>query len=475
MLTVKRRPQNIRLWRIFSSRLVGELPRIPLALYWFRWEGETPNAKQHDLPRLMRLSTSPTVNFITHLTLHKVWMFRASDLMALADMRNLGILELSDLVGQEQHDADGAEGETTEIVESCLNDRLVRGWSEKDKPFPNLRVLAMTSVHSSVTLLTLQYATRFPCLVYCLLRSVSLPDHRRTASEQAEALGWRMQPSPKSWGFDVPEWIAEDMCWAESALRDPSDEHGIARQQLECFDALPEGGVHLRPCAAIASSTPPETCQTCPKDADSLRRYYLFHGVLRTFEWLIWSHYSAVGEQIGNADLVDQGVELDRRATHLSRSMGSQIPGSEERSHKSCGCAVLPPKPMLSVVLGRPGSFYHNHKHNLADLWFRPGDYKGSLLRALGPRGHDYVPMKEYIFVRDYSRSMTEPTDIGSATTKKANARRSRKETRSSTKGKETAGGSIFKPRKRRDLGDLLGYASVEGAGSEGTRPSSEL
>lgn len=400
----------------------------------------------------MQLSTSLSVDFITHLALHKVWMFRPSDLMALADMRNLGILELSDLLGQEQYEADREAGETTETVDSCLNDRLVRGWSEKHDPFPNLRVLVMTSVHSSVTYLTLQYAAHFPCLVYCILRSVALPND----PWQAEDLGWRMQRDLQPWKHRVLEGASTDKPWTADLPLSAYSAHDIVRQQLECFDVLAEGGVYLLSpsAAAAASPTPPETCESFPEDSLSLRKYNRFHKFRSSFDWHLWSLYSALGEQIGNADLVDQGVELGRRATHLAPSMGCQHSGIDESPHPGCGRAVLPPKPMLSVSLGRPGSFYDS----LAGTWFRPGDYEGSLERSQGSRGHDYQCMKEHTFVRDYSRTMTETTGTGRTATKEAGAGRSNGQAGPSSKRKETAGRSTFKPRKRRDLTDILGY-----------------
>ncbi|KAB5533645.1 hypothetical protein GE09DRAFT_972607, partial [Coniochaeta sp. 2T2.1] len=150
---------TIRAWRLFCPVLARDRERLPVTLYSFWWQEKNPAA--HDLTRYVELSTSPTVDYITHLTLHKVWMYNSADLMALADMPNLGVLELSDLFGKEQHDP--VEVRPDEVT-SVLNDRLVRGWSEKEGPFPVLRVLLITSVHSSITTLALQYVSRFPSL-----------------------------------------------------------------------------------------------------------------------------------------------------------------------------------------------------------------------------------------------------------------------------------------------------------------------
>ncbi|KAJ9165142.1 hypothetical protein NKR19_g695 [Coniochaeta hoffmannii] len=353
-------PETIRLWRVFSTILVRELPRVPLPLYWFRWEPNAPNAKQDDLPRLMQLSTSPSVDFVTHLTLHKVWMFRASDLMALADMPNLGILQLSDLLSQTQYEMDESGGEAPiNTVDSCLNDRLVRGWSEKEKPFLNLRVLMMTSVHSTVTVTTLQYASRFPSLVHCILRSVSLPDREREASKQAETLGWRMQPDLRPWEYSIPpERRAKDDIRPLDATRSVLPDLWLSRRRLAAFEAVPRGGVFLSPSTGATPSTLPDTRETT---ADAEAEYRSWHSFQQTLDWIMWSLYSAIGEQIGNADLLEQGVELHHRATHQGSTLGYDLEstgGVGERLHPWGGQIVLPPKPMLSVVLGRPWAHY---------------------------------------------------------------------------------------------------------------------
>ncbi|OIW26479.1 hypothetical protein CONLIGDRAFT_474126 [Coniochaeta ligniaria NRRL 30616] len=420
-------------------------------LYWFRWEKEHPD--QQDLPRYIQLSTSSRVDFITHLTIHRVWMFRASDLMALAEMPNLGILELSDLFGGQQEERDFI---TPDIVDSLLSDRLVRGWSEKDNPFPNLRILMMTSIHSSVTLLALQYASRFPSLVYCVLKSISLSQSKHGIRQRAADLGWRLEKTLQPWRGRDPEIVpAETIRW-----------------RLESFDRHVHDGVFISRCqpadseAHMPNEAPLETLAEDKGVVDQSLQISRAKGLHDSWPWVVWNLYGTLGEQIGNADVIEQGVDLPHRATHIAPRMGCErspkrISINEEQD--PCDLhELLPPKQMLSVVLGWYGDYYPD----VEDRRYRPGDCFGFCPSHEVPPGEAPVKLKSYTFVRDYNLNMSTSTKSGGVntanTTVSAETGSSQEAGLSSTSTKRTeaGGAATFRPRKRRNLNDLFSYGA---------------
>lgn len=472
--------ESIRGWRLFSPLLVRELSRVPVLLYWFGWQKPSPSI--HDLPRHLRLASSSSVDCITHLAIHKVWMFHASDLMALAEMPNLGILELSDLFGEEQRNTEAIE---VDPIDSVLNDRLVRGWSEKDEPFPNLRVLLMTSVHSSTTLLALQYASRFPSLVCCALRSVSLLSNYSEALEKAGRLGWRLERTLNPWiGIDDSFPVIQSGDYIHPGRQTRQRSCRSNEMQMKAFEESQTAGVFLTPyCKAgphgqEQHDRPPETTKSGSVAVDSQSDHE--DGLDRprySFPWRMsgWSLYSALGEQIGNADLLGQGVSLQQRATYLGSPVGCR---DDRNGHYyddkpySDWQEVLPPKPMLNIVLGSPRKDYPD----LQDTVYRPGNYQHSLERHERRVTGITVWMNEDTFVREHTSTLPTATKAGAANvanttgakdtecTKKADV------TNTSTKRKEAGRSVTFRPRKRRDLNDLFSYGVESKRGSQPLR-----
>jgi hypothetical protein len=370
-------------------------------------------------------------------------MYRASDLMALAEMPNLGILELSDLSGRTQHEP----ATDVPVVDSVLNDRLVRGWSEKQKPFPNLRVLLITSVHSSVTLLTLQYAARFPSLVCCGLRSVSLSS--REAKGMTEQGGWRVQRTPNLWPdiYGPPGDAWSDLTRDREKRTRPGrwDWHGRdTRTSPAVFESKPHAGVFLYGGTAADQ-------QEHLLDGDNSNIAHALNRDRFPFDMSGWAMYTALGEKIGNADLLAQGVSLPYRATHLERVNGT---GPATARHEA-----VPPRPILNLVLGCPRWNYTD----LAGTSHTPGAYLDSLQRRqFSEPGPGSIRMRIHTFVRDYSPTMTKAfkkpvlltanpsVSAHTRTTKEADSKDNL------AKRKKAGQGSTFKPRKRLDLGDLF-------------------
>ncbi|KAB5526349.1 hypothetical protein GE09DRAFT_1229189 [Coniochaeta sp. 2T2.1] len=410
---------SIRAWRLFCPILARDRERLPVTLYSFWWQEKNPAA--HDLKRYVELSTSSSVDFITHLTLHKVWMYNSADLMALADMPNLGVLELSDLFGKEQHDPVEVR---PDVVTSVLNDRLVRGWSEKERPFPVLRVLLITSVHSSITTLSLQYVSRFPSLMYCSLRSTSLSEFKWVGLErEVKKACWRMERKLTPW-----REIKDRIIWHERQ-HDRRDR----TTRIKDFESSPRTGVFLSPSSSAAGSTGTQTGHQSslfddfPAEANA--PFLIPRISVQPPPRPPWRLYSTLGEKSANADLLHQGVPLPRTAWTAAALDGAPPPELSLDEFKGERQEIpLPPKPTLNVELGTPRDDYVDaHKD---PVYYFPGDYDHALARRRN--GNKF--MVEITCSRDYSTTMTTPTPASSGSRKR-----------------RRAPGRYIRPRKKRD------------------------
>ncbi|RKU41718.1 hypothetical protein DL546_003883 [Coniochaeta pulveracea] len=87
-----RRGLSLHSWKLFSHALPRRTCKIPLGAYCYYRDIEPPFAE--DLSVYTGPLTSPTVEFISNLYIEDASCFTVSDLLTLADMRNLGVLAL---------------------------------------------------------------------------------------------------------------------------------------------------------------------------------------------------------------------------------------------------------------------------------------------------------------------------------------------------------------------------------------------
>ncbi|KAL1891164.1 hypothetical protein Sste5346_007796 [Sporothrix stenoceras] len=119
--------------------------------------------------------SAPLYEFVAHLriTTRLQADFGVSELMKLALMPNLGILEIIEQPGSDEGryglNADG------HLDSQQVSDRLVRGWSlTRPKPFPALRLLRLWGCNgNTLTPACLQYAADFPLLAHFDMSSAS--------------------------------------------------------------------------------------------------------------------------------------------------------------------------------------------------------------------------------------------------------------------------------------------------------------
>jgi hypothetical protein len=141
---------------------------------------DRPRLALHDYTKPL---TSNSFDFITCLSI--TIQFPVPDLVKLAKMANLGILEIVNLEEKDSVEVDG----------SCnVGDSLIRAWSREAREnhaFPVLRILRLWN-HSNVTQASIRYIHDFPALGIFDIQSCGIDDGLLAAEAVVEAvrLGW---------------------------------------------------------------------------------------------------------------------------------------------------------------------------------------------------------------------------------------------------------------------------------------------
>ncbi|GJC77745.1 hypothetical protein ColLi_00583 [Colletotrichum liriopes] len=167
--------ENRFAWKVFSKFLLAEDDEKTLGLYRYRQHICQPS---ENLRHYIRPLESLAVDFVTHLNITGFSSFAENELLALARLKNLAILEIIQ------------PADELRTIFPKVEDRLVRGWSEMDGPFPLLRILRLWG-DESVTKNSLQYVSKFPSLaLYDVNASRS---DWRGAGDAARGEGWEME------------------------------------------------------------------------------------------------------------------------------------------------------------------------------------------------------------------------------------------------------------------------------------------
>lgn len=168
------RGSNLHAWKLFRNYLLKGEDGTEPALSHYRYRQHICHPT-HRLPVYTQPLSSPSIEFITHLVISGECEFSASEMVCLADMPNLGVLE----VMQPADDLRVAFPEVT--------DRLVRGWTSKPNPFPLLRILRIWG-EQTTTRASLRHLAKLPSLA--LYDVMGSRDDWRNAEEHAVASGW---------------------------------------------------------------------------------------------------------------------------------------------------------------------------------------------------------------------------------------------------------------------------------------------
>lgn len=314
---------NLDAWKILSASLVRSEGQddgedIPLALYKFRKHICHPTG---GLPIYTTPLTSPSLDFVAHLVISGGCAFPVSQMLALADMKNLGVLELIQMTG-----SDGTA--TPEI-----SDRLVRGWSEKDDPFPLLRILRVWG-DQSVTQDSVRWVSRFPSLA--LYDVQAFREDWRTPHEVALEHGWEAVETSTGPGDSLLGYLTR-LSPSEQRLQDLAR---TAESDLLALCSDSRCAVRFdfnRQAPPLLSYLEGTQKQSIPSwDPDvALSGARACHGI--AFEaWAFWL-YSIVGQ-------LNQDRDLENRKTRPP-------------FQALVGPFVLPSKPMACLFLGhnKPG------------------------------------------------------------------------------------------------------------------------
>ncbi|OAQ93080.1 succinyl-3-ketoacid-coenzyme a transferase [Purpureocillium lilacinum] len=161
-------------WKLFSKLLLQEGDDRTLGLYRFRQHICRP---VEELSSYTQPLTSLTFDFITHLVIAGGCEFSTNELLCLTSIKNLGVLELIQ------------PADEVCAVFSQVNDRLIRGWTEMEDPFPLLRILRIWGDHG-ITQKSLRLVSKFPALaMYDILGS---REDWPSPGEQAHVHGWEL-------------------------------------------------------------------------------------------------------------------------------------------------------------------------------------------------------------------------------------------------------------------------------------------
>ncbi|KAM3451272.1 hypothetical protein MY3296_005416 [Beauveria thailandica] len=311
-------------WKIFSELLMTDERNGPaLDLYRFRQHLCHP---EEELKLYIQPLNSTSVDFISHIIISGNCIFEGNELLALADMKNLGVLELI-------KPADGSFASFPKV-----NDRIIRGWSEAVDPFPLLRVLKIWG-DQTVTEVSLRWVAKFPSLV--LYDVIAGKDGWTSASEEAKATGWTVsQQISRSEDISILRYLT---------LFDPGEKMYMERF-VSLSRSIDDDLINLSSDARCVlkhvpyNEAPPLLdCLMEPATVSVIQPDYYRKAVPTeaqfcheaAFEaWAFWL-YSLIGQLSSDRDMESRGIKPEQ--------------------HTVAGPFVLPSKPMACLFLGHSG------------------------------------------------------------------------------------------------------------------------
>ncbi|KAK3376638.1 hypothetical protein B0T24DRAFT_592291 [Lasiosphaeria ovina] len=171
-------------WKKFSKLLLADSKNdietegtatIPLSLYHIRYWIKTPRS---DLSVYTAPLLSPSVDFLVYLNIADVDFIQANELLPLAALPNLAVLEIFDI---------GSDNVTSD---PRVTDSLVRGWSDMPNAFPSLCILKVYDA-PSLSFHSLQYVSKFPALAFYDVRNWR-SSRFEVDRDLARAQGWTL-------------------------------------------------------------------------------------------------------------------------------------------------------------------------------------------------------------------------------------------------------------------------------------------
>lgn len=315
LLTEANRGVNLHAWKILSKYLLrGEDHSEPtLSQYRYRQHICDPS---HALSVYTEPLTSPTCAFITHLVISGSCDFSTSEMVSLAQMPNLGVLEIMQ------------PADELRVIFPQVTDRLIRGWINTPNPFPLLRILRIWG-DQTTTQDSLKHLANLPSLA--LYDVMGSRDDWQRAEEYGVASGWEL---------------------AESASR---MEDSLLRY-LMLF--APDREARLQRRKDMSARIDLDLTSLC-EDSSSVVKFVPYGEAPELLDYLTNGSIEPPKRDefpSGNARSC-KGVAFEPWAFWLYSFIG-QIKGDEELSTETqavAGPFVLPSKPMACVFLGHNG------------------------------------------------------------------------------------------------------------------------
>ncbi|KAG5945915.1 hypothetical protein E4U59_004967 [Claviceps monticola] len=321
----------LHVWKLFSKTMANAHEDISISLYRFTKHIQRPASalKVYTQPLL-----SPTLDFLSHLVISG-----GCQLIQAAGLPGVQFPEVSD--------------------------RLLRGWSEVDGPFPLLRVLRVRT-EGNVTQDSLRWVTKFPSLAIYDVTG----DWNDWEDAQAFALqyGWKLcmpatyeDESLRQYmmmldTIERPQYIdmRNKAARVDAHLKFLCDD---PRYSVECVTNLAR---RLRP---LFCAKPPlldcltGTTKACMPtwDLDASKIELSSCHTLPFEAWAFWL-CSLIGQSCGDEDLRSLGCNIDTQAL--------------------AGPYVLPSRPMVSLCLG------HNGRNVMVWALPSPQQYRCQLYRV---------------------------------------------------------------------------------------------
>jgi hypothetical protein len=311
-------------WKLFSKCLLHDEDEKTLGLYRHREHICKPS---YDLPTYTQPLLSPNVDFITHLVISGGCDFATNELLCLANMPNLGVLEVIQ------------PADELRMAFPTVSNGLVRGWAEMENPFPLLRVLRVWG-DESTTQDSLVSVAKFPSLA--LYDVMGLREDWSKPYEHASRTGWELAE---------PVTRMEDSL-LRYLLLFASGEEALANGQRDMAKGIDSDLVSL--CADSRCAVRFVDYGQAPALLDYLNDSAKLHAPAwdmeaasregrscheKTFEaWAFWL-YAFIGQLTGDRDMA------------APRSAAGQQPDTQA----VVGPFVLPSKPMACLFLGHSG------------------------------------------------------------------------------------------------------------------------
>ncbi|KAK5995749.1 3-oxoacid CoA-transferase 1 [Cladobotryum mycophilum] len=320
---------SLEAWKLLSKRLLGEEENnATMGLYRYQHHIREPesNLKFYTQP-----ITSPTVEFITHLAITSDRHFTANELLCLADIPNLGALEII--------------RSTYAFTEGFpqVNNSLIRGWTEKEKPFPLLRILRIWG--ASITQECLPWLSKLPSLM--VFDTAGSKEEWQDPKHWASKSGWKCSQSYPDQGDRALQHL--------TLLWEPVEK---SHRQLLHHEAR---GINMnlgyisnkfsRAVKFVVNNQEPQLFQYLIDFVDPSNREYLNYApqengsccVFTSEVWGFWLH-SFIGQFTNDNDLRRMGIQINKQA--------------------ATGSFVLPSRPMASLYLGPNENIQYGHIDN---------------------------------------------------------------------------------------------------------------